>query len=56
MNLPLGTAGSQLSHRRCRTDDLKFRGAEETYDLVDDAKLGKPARNAPPALRHAVRR
>jgi hypothetical protein len=56
MNLPLGTAGSQLSHRRCRTDDLKFRGAEETYDLVDDAKLGKPARGAPLASRRLISR
>jgi hypothetical protein len=37
MNLPLGTAGTQLSHCRRRTGDHKMRDAEYTCDLMDEA-------------------
>ena len=56
MTLPPGTAGTVLSHRRRPTDDRSIRGAEETYDLVDDARFGKPARSAPLASRLLISR
>jgi hypothetical protein len=37
MNLPLGAAGTQLSHRRRRTGYHKMQGAEQTCDLVANA-------------------
>jgi hypothetical protein len=37
MNQPLGTAGSQLSHRRRRTGDHKMQDGEQTCDLMEDA-------------------
>jgi hypothetical protein len=38
MELPLGTAGRQVSHIRRRTGDHKMRGAQYLCDLMDDAK------------------